>query len=389
MKKLAYIDGLKGIGALMVYFCHFVFAFYYAAYSLTPESSHTASQIEIAIGKTPLNLLYSGNAAVCLFLVFSGFVLCLSYFRSGRDKKRLGTSAWKRYFRLMPMILAANLLIFVLMSLGLYRNAETAVITKSEAWFAGFNQFAPDFLQMLYESLIGCFLQGSNDYNGVLWTIPYLFLGALVVYLATYLVGKNPLRYIAYGVMILVSAVTDIYFTGIFMGFIACDFFCTQKKGMELWRKYWILPFLSFAAGVYLLSYPSIGVDMAGTIYAPLPPAYTVIYHMAGAVGLLAGVLGLSGLQRFFGAKIFCFLGDISYSLYLLHFPVIATFSCWFFLGLHERLGYHLTVGLDFLCTTALVLGIAYLSRRYVEPVSGLLERGIQKAAAGRKAERS
>ena len=38
---------------------------------------------------------------------------------------------------------------------------------------------------------------------------------------------------------------------------------------------------------------------------------------------------------------------------------------------------------------TALVLGIAYLSRRYVEPVSGLLEQGIQKAAAGRKAERS
>ena len=66
MKKLAYIDGLKGIGALMVYFCHFVFAFYYAAYSLTPESSHTASQIEIAIGKTPLNLLYSGNGGLPL-----------------------------------------------------------------------------------------------------------------------------------------------------------------------------------------------------------------------------------------------------------------------------------------------------------------------------------
>ena len=49
MKKLAYIDGLKGIGALMVYFCHFVFAFYYAAYSLLPEASHTQSQIEITM----------------------------------------------------------------------------------------------------------------------------------------------------------------------------------------------------------------------------------------------------------------------------------------------------------------------------------------------------
>ena len=121
MKKLSYIDGLKGIGALMVYFCHFVFAFYYAAYSLSPEAAHTASGLEIAIGKTPLNLLYSGNAAVCLFLVFSGFVLCLSYFSTG-DKKRLGKSARRRYLRLMPMILIANIFIFLLMSLGLYRT---------------------------------------------------------------------------------------------------------------------------------------------------------------------------------------------------------------------------------------------------------------------------
>ena len=78
---------------------------------------NTASGIEIAIGRTPLNLLYSGNAAVCLFLVFSGFVLCLSYFRT-RDKKRLKAAAWKRYFRLMPMILMVNMAIFILMSLG-------------------------------------------------------------------------------------------------------------------------------------------------------------------------------------------------------------------------------------------------------------------------------
>ena len=46
MKKLDYIDGLKGIGALMVFFCHFVFAFYYAAYSLLPETVNTSSGIE-------------------------------------------------------------------------------------------------------------------------------------------------------------------------------------------------------------------------------------------------------------------------------------------------------------------------------------------------------
>lgn len=385
MKKLDYIDGLKGIGALMVFFCHFVFAFYYAAYSLTEDAVNTASGIEIAIGKTPLNLIYSGNSAVCLFLVFSGFVLCLSYFGTG-DKQRLKTSAWKRYFRLMPMILISNTLIFALMSLGLYRNGEVAVLTKSTVWFAGFNQFQPDFRQMLGESLAGCFLFGTNNYNGVLWTIPYLFSGALVVYLAAYLVGDNPFRYVVYAVMLLVSLKTDVYFAGIFLGFAASDFFCTRKKGMELWQRFWLLPLGSFVLGVYLLSYPSIGSAMGGTIYGVLPPAFTTLYHLAGAALTLAGVLGLPGLKRFFGVRPFRFLGKVSYSLYLLHFPVIATFSCWLFLSLYGKMSYGLLVGLDFICTLGLVLVFSALSERYLEPVSGWL---IQKISglAGRKKE--
>lgn len=388
MKKLDYIDGLKGIGALMVFFCHFVFAFYYAAYSLLLETANTSSGIEIAIGKTPLNLIYSGNAAVCLFLVFSGFVLCLGYFR-GRDKKKLTQGMRKRYFRLMPMILVVNLLIFFLMKLGLYQNAQTAVLTKSEAWFAGFNQFEPKLSGVLFESLFGCFAWGTNDYNGVLWTIPYLFWGALLVYLTAYLIGEYKFRYVMYAVIILGTLKIDIYYAGVFLGFAASDFFCTQEKGMELWRKYALLPAASFLLGFWLLSYPSIGSDMSGTMYAVLPPAYTVIYHMAGAVLLLAGVLGAPCLQKFFGAKPFAFLGKISYSLYLLHFPVIATFSCWFFLGLHEKLGYHLTVGLDFLFTGVLVLVLSALSRRYLEPLAGRLEKGIEELFKRKKRQES
>lgn len=384
MKKLAYIDGMKGIGALMVYFCHFVFAFYYGAYTLAPEHVNTESGIELWIGKTPLNFFYNGNAAVCLFLVFSGFVLCLSYFDTG-DRQRLKSGALRRYFRLMPVILLVNVLIFVLMSLGLYRNGEAAVLTKSVPWFQGFNQFEPDFLKMLYESLAGCFIRGSNEYNGVLWTIPYLFLGALLVYLAAYLVGKNPLRYVTYGVMLLVSLKTDIYFAGIFLGFILCDFFNTQKKLTDLYRRFRLVPLLVFLAGFYLLSYPSFGTELPGTIYGILPAAYTVIYHMAGAFLLTAGVLGSEALQQFFSRKFFVFLGNISYSLYLLHFPVIAVFSSWFFLEFYERLGYNLTAGIDFILTTLFVLGISCLSRRYLEPVGSWLERRVQMRLTGKK----
>lgn len=384
-EKLEYIDGLKGIGALMVYLCHFVFAFYYAAYTLLPEHVNTKTGVEIWIGKTPLNFFYNGNGAVCLFLVFSGFVLCLSYFRT-RDRSKLKAGAFKRYFRLMPVILAVNFLIFILMSLGLYKNGETAVLTKSIPWFQGFNQFKPSFFGMLYESLIGCFVRGSNDYNGVLWTIPYLFWGALLVYLAAYLVGENRLRYITYGVMLLVSLKTDIYFSGVFLGFVLCDFFNTQEKLVRLYRRFQLLPLAVFLLGFYLISYPAIGTDLPGTIYGFLPAAYTVIYHIAGAFLLTAGVLGCDRLKRFFSGKVFLYLGKISYSLYLLHFPVTAVFSCWFFLTLQESMGYGLTVGIDFVLTTLLVLLLSDLSNRYLEPVGVWIEKQLEKRLNGRKA---
>lgn len=384
MKKLDYIDGLKGIGALMVYLCHFVFAFYYGAYTLMPEHANTESGIELWIGKTALNFFYNGNSAVCMFLVLSGFVLCLSYFRT-RDRSRLRAGALKRYFRLMPVILAVNVMIFFLMSFGLYQNQETAVITKSQPWFEGFNQFEPDFGRMLYESLIGCFVRGSNDYNGVLWTIPYLFLGALLVYLAAYLVGENPLRYVAYGVMILVSLKTDIYFVGIFLGFVLCDFFHTQGRLVRLYRRLPVVPQLVSAVGFYLLSYPSFGTALPGTIYGILPSGYTVVYHIAGAVFLTAGVLGSENLQRLFSCRPLLYLGRISYSLYLLHFPVTAVFSCWFFLSFQEKLGYHLAAGIDFVLTTLLVLAVSGLSSRYLEPVGGWLEKWIEKRLGAKR----
>ena len=93
--KLDYINGLKGIGAGIVYLCHFVFAFYYGMYSLEQADCHLGGGLDIVIGQSPLNTLFSGNFAVRLFMVMSGYVLCLGYFKT-RDKKRLLTSAAKR-----------------------------------------------------------------------------------------------------------------------------------------------------------------------------------------------------------------------------------------------------------------------------------------------------
>lgn len=67
--KLVYLDGLKGFGCVCVFLTHFVFAFYYGMYHYQLEACHLPDNLDIVIGKSPLNLLfnrkYSGTAVSC------------------------------------------------------------------------------------------------------------------------------------------------------------------------------------------------------------------------------------------------------------------------------------------------------------------------------------
>lgn len=365
-KKLAYLDGLKGLGCVFVFLTHFVYAFYYGMYLYEPKSCHLPGNLDILIGKSPLNLLFNGNTAVRLFLVLSGYVLCLSYFES-RDKRRLGQSALKRYFRLMPAVLAVNVLVFWCMKLGLYRNQEAALLAGSAEWFGGFNSFAPSVWGMLRESLYGCFLFGANDYNGVVWTLQMLFLGAYLDYGMAAFVSAYRWRWIVYGAAAAALLRTD--FLSVFLGYVLCDLLHTdwafKERICRNRRANWCL----FAAGLYFMCYPSAGFGYEGTIWGILPFVYVNYYHIFGVLCFVTAVLNLQPLQRFFSMKGFLYLGRISYSLYLVHFPVTATFGAWFLLKFHGVFGYNLTCLMSLILVSGITVGLSELLVRFVEPL--------------------
>ena len=379
--KLDYINGLKGIGAGIVYLCHFVFAFYYGMYTLEASDCHLPGNLDILIGQSPLNTLFSGNFAVRLFLVMSGYVLCLGYFKT-RDKKRLVSSAAKRYIRLLPPILVSNVLICLLMMAGAFGNVAVSKLTGSP-WLAGFNRCEPNLLNAVLEALFGCFFVGTNQFNGVLWTIPFLFLGALLVYATAWLIGDKKWRYAVYAVLALGLFLTD--YAGIFVGFVLCDVIHTQEKLVDWIKKQKWLLWLVFVAGFYFSSYPSAGAHLEGTIYGIIPIVMVVPFHLVGALLLVAAVVLLDPLQKFFGWKGFVKLGEISYSLYLVHFPVIATLGCWLFQLLYGKLSYDLAVFAVFVVTTIVVVGVSVLFRKYIEPLGKRGEVYVEKLVGGNK----
>ncbi|MCD8198514.1 MAG: acyltransferase [Lachnospiraceae bacterium] len=365
-EKLVYLDGIRGLGCAIVFLCHFVYAFYYGMYQYQEAACHLPGNFDIVIGKSPLNLFFNGNTAVRLFLVLSGYLLCRNYFLSS-DKRALGKSTLRRYPRLMPPILVVNLFIFILMTLGLYQNGAAAALAGSEEWFAGFNSFSPSFPGMLWESLVGCFLFGSNDYLGVLWTMRALFLGAFLDYALAALVGGRRWRWTVYAVLAALLLRTD--FLAIFLGYVLCDFVHTGGKLRDALCGNRALNWLFFAAGLYFMSYPSAGFGYERTIWGGLPFVFVNYYHVLGVLCFVFAAQNLEAVQRFFSLGPFRFLGRISYSLYLIHFPVIATFGTWFLLSFEARLGYNLASLLNLILVGLITVGLSELSARYIEPL--------------------
>jgi hypothetical protein len=73
LARKPYLDGLRGVAALVVLFGHLLI-------TLLPPVIYLGGGVGAAlylieIGKTPLGMLWNGNAAVCVFFILSGYVL--------------------------------------------------------------------------------------------------------------------------------------------------------------------------------------------------------------------------------------------------------------------------------------------------------------------------
>lgn len=110
--RLESLDGLRGIAALVVVFAHamlmqpFFWAMYYG-----PQGGQR-SKLETLIADAPIRLLWGGDNAVILFFVLSGFVLALPW-TNGRQLA-YGSYLISRFCRIYLPYLAAMIISLVL-----------------------------------------------------------------------------------------------------------------------------------------------------------------------------------------------------------------------------------------------------------------------------------
>ena len=361
-KKINYLEGLRGIAALMVLAHHFMLAFYPAMYDGNPNREHMGD-IECVYYGSPLNVLTNGNFCVTIFFVLSGFVLSHKYIREGKFDIIL-SAAKRRFFRLFIPVGFVIIIAFLLLHFNMYKHIEVSKISKSEWWLGTlwpipgtFGWFAEFFTWRVM-------FDGDSNCDTSMWTMSMELYGSFLVFGLLALSHVVKLRNIlCIAAMIVLFMAHKYYYLAFPLGIMLyqVEKFSFSNKGPLI--SFIVVPVLFFG-GLLLGSFPSLQwshYSWWDFITDQKILDQYITFHVAGSVMIVASVILSTFLQKILGSRLFIFLGFISFSLYLLHPLVIGAFSCPMFLHYQETMGYNKTALFVLISTIALTIVLSYL----------------------------
>ena len=162
------------------------------------------------------------------------------------------------------------------------------------------------------------------------------------------------------------------------LGILLSDWYSQRDNFLKRTRRGPLVAAL--VAGLFAGSVPN-ARPLAGTLYEFMGVlARPLMWHTLGAFLVMASVLHLPAAKAFLSWKPFVLLGRISFSLYILHFLLIASVACYLQVALAGPLGYHAASLLSFFLTLPLILAASYYTYIYVDRSGMGLSQAVYQA---------
>jgi peptidoglycan/LPS O-acetylase OafA/YrhL len=283
---------------------------------------------------------------VAIFFVISGYVLSLkplTLLREGELVKlgdSLSSSLFRRWPRLyLPLIVTTFIfMIFNYMIPGLtISKAESTFSEEAFKWYAEIKEFT--FI----------FRAGGLpwfSYNDHSWAIPLEFKGSIIIYISLLIFSrctKFARLWCELGMIFYFLYIVDGWYCSLFVsGMLLCDLDLLAEDNdlpsfLVRFEPYKDLIFTSlFIIGMYLGGVPSFSNDIQVLRESPgwhylsfLKPQavfmYKSFYLFWASVFIVAAIPRIPWLKSFFESPFNQYLGRISYSLYLVHGPILRT----------------------------------------------------------------
>jgi peptidoglycan/LPS O-acetylase OafA/YrhL len=386
-----FMDGLRGIGAFVVYVCHFLDRYYHVPTKKMYDTKTKSAEHMLPdwMRTTPITVLYHGYFWVVVFFVLSGFVLTLRFFKIRKATCVTG-GTFRRYVRLMIPVWFIVSFYYMAIRFQLLDGAD----------FDDKNDFSElkdkTYMDFVFDSTIGIWY-GDNTWMVAVWTLSIELTATFMVYLLAQTAVEYRGRFYIYGVTCLFFLVpyyldkwgfTDyklekthtkisvIYHYPIFIfGVAIADMEMMPKRPLDVFRGWW-WPYATLK-NIFLLF---IGISFGGhrggsCLYENSGPceyfriisfdewlARDIMMYIGGLAWIFLALTS-DATQWLLGSCFFQFFGKISYSLYLVH----ALFVFWLqndlIRNLYERGGmkYDYAVAIAFGAYTPVLVLVSWL----------------------------
>ncbi|WP_049621353.1 acyltransferase family protein [Frateuria defendens] len=341
------LDSLRGLAALVVVLWH-----YSGMFSAQPLAG-------------PLRPLYlGGGLLVDFFFVLSGFVLSLSYDREGR-RDRFGRNLWQRVARMYPLHVVTLLVVLA---------CDTVNVMQGQPRPAS-NDAYHFVLNLLLLQSSG--LQHGYSFNGPSWSISAEFL-INALFLALLAWGGRAGRWLM--AALAVACAGALLHTGILNHSVPVEGRLDGVVDLSLVRCWFgfYLGTLCYRGFARRHGNEAAPASWRGDVVGALALAAVVAYmaralpqsHLGDVLlaalafpALILGTLHSHLLRAVLRWRPLTWLGEVSYSIYLVHVPLIA----WLLVA-NGRFGpWPMQSPWMLLAFYALVLAVAALTHRWVE----------------------
>lgn len=360
MKRLQYIDAIKGIACLGVFIHHLIIYLLPATYTGLKEDSVISG--DYLLGSTPLGFIINGNFWVCTFLIISSFLLANGIFTHNEDKRYIAKALIKRYPRLMLPVFAVNILCMILY-----------FITS----FFGFNINNPlemSFFKMLKATVIDMWVTEDIVVMGY-WMMHILFIGSFISIILSVIV-KECKKYFFIILLLSIPFLVNFstYYIATVLGVLLAS--VNYRGDIEKLSNNKIvkisLPVIAIIAIIFA-GYPSSGLVFQNIYglsnYLPdIIKNSPQLFHIIAAFLFIVIFMLSKGLKSVCDNKLFSFLGKISFSVYLMH-QLINFFYAFPLFNLLSSSGNNTILSVIIVLFTSLLLVIVFswLFYRFIE----------------------